>query len=344
MRSAARPSSPILATVFAFVTVLACAPPQSVNRIDPEATTSQAGAAPAPAATEGTLAPSSLPVGADGGSAPEAGVVMIDPAPPAVTPVPADPAASAPDAGNGAAPTATPPDAGSIVAPPDAGAAVDLGSPTPAHDAGAPDLTPVPARWAAIVMPNPLAPGPADQIVRRHAETRGLKVFWVPDLAAAADVSTATIVVLTNGVRRSASFASFRDAAIPIIVMKSSALDDLDMTGSNRSVDYDEESADDLLIIDDRHPLAAGLHGILPFASSDAPIAWGHPSATASRIAGLAQVPAKFVIFGYDKGSTMMTRSAPARRIALLIGDRLSDRGSSEANRLLDAALDWALR
>jgi hypothetical protein len=236
---------------------------------------------------------------------------------------------------------ASAPDAGAPITTPDAGGA-DLGA--PARDAGAPDLAPPPARWAAIVMTNPLAPGPADQIVRRHVETRGLKVFWVPDFALAADVSTASIVIITNGVRRSGSFASFRDAAIPMIVMKSTALDDLDMTGGNRSVDSDEEAADDLLILDDRHPLAAGLRGTLPFADSDAPIAWGHPSATAVRIAGLAKVPAKFVIFAYDKGSMMLTRPAPARRMALLFGDRLSDRGSNEANRLLDAALDWSLR
>jgi hypothetical protein len=173
---------------------------------------------------------------------------------------------------------------------------------------------------------------------------RGLKVFWVPDFAVAADVASASIVVITNGVRRFGSFTSFRDAGIPLVVMKSSALDDLDMTGTNRSVDYDEEDADDLLIIDDHHPLAAGLHGTLPFAASGASIAWGHPSATALRIAGLASVPAKFVIFAYDKGSAMLNRTAPARRIALLIGDRLSERGSNEANRLLSAAFDWSLR
>jgi hypothetical protein len=354
MRSAATGSGSIIATVFAFVTVLACAPPQSVDRIDPESVTAQA---PAPAATAaapaapgegGTLAPSSLPT-VDGGSeipgtGSDAGMtVMIDPGAPAgtpATPVPADPVIPAPDAGSsGSVPTAPSPDAAGVVTPPDAG---DPGSPAPARDAGAPDATPV--RWAAIIVANPLAPGPADQVVRRNAELRGLKVFWVPDFAVAADVSTATIVVITNGVRRFGSFATFRDAGIPIIVMKSSALDDLDMTGANRSVDYDEEDADDLLIIDDHHPLAAGLHGTLPFAASGTSIAWGHPSATAVRIAGLAKVPAKFVIFGYDKGSAMLTRAAPARRIALLIGDRLSERGSNEANRLLSAAFDWSLR
>jgi hypothetical protein len=167
----------------------------------------------------------------------------------------------------------------------------------------------------------------------------------LPDLAVASNAAGAALVIISPGVRRFGSFATFRDTLSAVIVMKASALDDLDLTGGNRSIDFDEEDADDLLILDDRHPLSAGLHGTLPFGETSGSLAWGHPSAQAFRVAGLASVPAKFAIFAYDKGALMITRAAPARRVALLIGDRLSDLVAAiEANRLFDAAVDWSLR
>jgi hypothetical protein len=225
----------------------------------------------------------------------------------------------------------------------DANGLPDLRPPTP--DAIAPpDLAPV-LRTAGIVVGNSLAPSFSDQIMRRHLEARGLKVSWLSETAVPAEAAGTALVVISSNVRRFANFASLRDSASAIIVMRSAALDDLDMTGANRSIDFDDEDTDDLLILDDRHPLAAGLHGTLPFSATDQSLGWGHPSSQAFRVAGLAAVPAKFAIFAYDKGALMISRPAPARRVALLIGgDRISDREASEASRLFDAAVDWSLR
>jgi hypothetical protein len=239
----------------------------------------------------------------------------------------------------------------------DAGATMPPGSGGSIDAAGMPDLRPAtpdaitppdlapPVRTAGIIVSNSLAPSFSDQIMRRHLEARGLKVSWLAETTVPAETAGAALVVISSDVRRFASFVSLRDSASAIIVMRAAALDDLDMTGANRSIDFDDEDTDDLLILDDRHPLAAGLHGTLPFSATDQPLGWGHPSSQASRVAGLAAVPAKFAIFAYDKGAQMISRPAPGRRVALLIGaDRISDREASEASRLFDAAVDWSLR
>jgi hypothetical protein len=366
MRSARIGKFKIVATAFALATMLvACAPPQSVDRIDPahvEASTpttpSTTGTEPAaPVIGTASLPTPSSDAGAlagppDGGITPPGPSVNPPPGPP-TTPSPGDPASGAgSDAGNaGGGPKTDAAAAGHDVSTPDS-AAIDLAPPPPpppAIDAGAPVITPPPPppKWAAIVMGNPLVPTTTDLTIRHHLEARNLKVVLLPDVALANDVAGAALVVISTSCRRFAAFATFRDTTSAFIVMKPSALDDLDMTGPNRSVDYDEQAADDLLILDDRHPLAAGLHGTLAFTQTDAPVGWGHPSAYASRVAGLATVPAKFAIFAYETAAFMLTRPAAGRRIALLIGDRLSDRtdrGPTDGNRLFDAAVDWSLR
>ena len=116
------------------------------------------------------------------------------------------------------------------------------------------------------------------------------------------DGGGAALVIISSTCRASALMDKVRDLAIPVITMKASLLDDMDMTGPERSVDYDEEEALIWLCS------TTGIHWPPPCAApsdltnTPGAMVWGHPSPSAIRIAGLANSPAKFAIFAYEKG------------------------------------------
>lgn len=327
----------------------ACAPPQSVDRIDP----AQQPAAPAPAPPDNpALQPSNVAT-ADAG---------VSTGVPGATPD-AMPQGSAPitplevDAGNldpGGSGTDAPPAPGgagdALPASPVAAIAdsgpIDLAAPSPdglpAPDAGTPP--PAPPRRITFVVGDAQYPSTGDRALRGFLETRGWRVSTVGDSAVSADAGAPALLIISSSCRASALMGKFRDLAIPVITMKASLLDDLDMTGPARSVDFDEEDAQDLTVFDDRHPLAAALRGTIRPTNTPAPMVWGHPSASAIRIAGLASSPAKFAIFAYDKGAAMMTRTAQAKRVAFFATDRLITHATPDGLRLFDAAVVWSMR
>jgi hypothetical protein len=236
----------------------------------------------------------------------------------------------------------------------DAGALVDVASPSsPPVDAGtvvdsrpatpSVDGAPVIKRVAFLVL-NPLDPEPGEWRMRRLLEARGFAVQFVLDTSLPADVAGATLVIISASTRGWMVVDNLRDIPSAILSMKSSVFDDLGMTGPTRDIDYNETDAQDLEILNNGHPLAAGLRGRVRGAEAALAMAWGRPAPAAVRIAGLSSDPAKLGIFAYDTGVMMMTRPAPGRRIGFFATERLAAQWSADAVRLFEAAVTWATR
>jgi hypothetical protein len=196
----------------------------------------------------------------------------------------------------------------------------------------------------AFLIAMPAAPVPAEIEMRQRLEARGFEVRFIADNAPATEASNAALVLISSTVHSPSLTIGFHTLAKPIIAMKSSLFDELGMTGEVRGADSGEDSGSDVRIIDETHPLAAGLRGMVRIVPSPAIVAWGRPPAGAAKVAVMGLEPTKVALFAYERGAMMLDRVAPARRVGFFATDRSGIAGTNEAMRLFDAAVDWALR
>jgi hypothetical protein len=76
----------------------------------------------------------------------------------------------------------------------------------------------------------------------------------------------------------------------------------------------------------------------------DDEMGWGKPGPGATIVATLCGEPTHAVVFAYEKGATMdYDFIAPARRVALFLGNRSFEKLSADGNAIFDAAVDYAL-
>ena len=98
-----------------------------------------------------------------------------------------------------------------------------------------------------------------------------------------------------------------------------------------------------IAIVDEASPLAAGLTGTITVYPATARLTWGIPSDAALKVATVVTNPARYVIFAYPSGAMMTTGTAPAKRLSFFIHDNVAAI-TTEAEQLLDAAIDWSLQ
>ena len=168
-------------------------------------------------------------------------------------------------------------------------------------------------RWAAedapdalmVVAENPLLPG--DVVLRDRLKSMGFEVSIATDDAVVdRDADGMRIVVISETSLSSLIQDNFRTTTTPVLALEPAVWDDLAMTGSAwESVAGDigdEEGQTQIRITDDLHPLAGGLTGLVSVVSSGSKFVWGTPTASAYRVATLANSSAHMVaIFGYEK-------------------------------------------
>ncbi len=186
------------------------------------------------------------------------------------------------------------------------------------------------------------SPSAGDQQIERRLRDRGFVITRFADTTTSAAANGVSAVIISSSSRGTLLAGTFRDVAVPVISMKVSVFDDMGLTGPERSVDFDEEDGAEIMIHDERHPLGAGLKGTVIATTGSVSMAWGHPAPMAMRIAGLSRNPAKFVVFAYEKGTAMVGRTAPAKRVGFFATDGAAARFTPDGLRLFDASIDWA--
>ena len=220
---------------------------------------------------------------------------------------------------------------------PDSSAAQDAPPPRP-MDAAA-DL---PANVTVLlVVGTPGALSIGDNRIRTAIAAKGHSVRIVDD-DAGADVTGASLVLLTSTTASVVLAEKYRDVRVPVIVAEPSVFDALGMTGTT-ATDLGETVGESLTILVPDHVMAGGLSGTVTVVSPASMLGWGRPPAGAERIATVQGQPNQAAIFGYPAGAMMATGPAPARRVAFFATNNAATNFADNGLRLLSAAIDWAL-
>ena len=98
-----------------------------------------------------------------------------------------------------------------------------------------------------------------------------------------------------------------------------------------------------LRIFDSTHVLAAGLSDYVLFASQAWRVQYAKPSEGAHNIGAHPNQSDLSCIFAYDKGDTMLTIAAPAKRLGFFIGTQNFNVMREEGWKLFDAAIKWMI-
>lgn len=162
--------------------------------------------------------------------------------------------------------------------------------------------------------------------------------------SASSDATGKALVVISSSVTAPYVSTKFRNVAVPVLTWESQLYDDLGMTPTTSSSFGTQALQRNLAISTPTHPVAAGLSGTVAMASVSSTFNWGKPNANAVSIATLTTDSTKAAVFAYASGKSMPGLIAPARRIALFLGDTTASVLTANGWRLFDQAVDWAVR
>jgi hypothetical protein len=186
-----------------------------------------------------------------------------------------------------------------------------------------------------------------DDKVREHLENMGLSVTMVDQSAPASAADGADLVIISSVVSaRDMVGTAFRDVRVPLLTWESDLFDSLRFTGQRKGVDFGEiEKEHYVNVVNAPSPLAggvaAGKRWVYP---RDEEMGWGEPGPGATIIATVPGEPRHAVLFAYEQGATMdYDFIAPARRVAVFLGNRTFTHLSADGNAMFDAAVRWAL-
>jgi hypothetical protein len=161
----------------------------------------------------------------------------------------------------------------------------------------------------------------------------------LPDRARAA-----ALLVLSSSVSSKQLRGWFAELPVPMLVLESTGFEQLGLTGTRWKRDVGPAGPQaEVVITDPSHPLAAGLTGTVRVLSAPLNMRWAAPPPGASVIATYPGAPEQAsLLFAYDRAAPTAVGAAPARRVALFLGNGRIIRALTEPGwRLFDAAVLW---
>ncbi len=186
-----------------------------------------------------------------------------------------------------------------------------------------------------------------DDKVRAYLEKRGMTVTMVDESTPSSAARGEDLVIISSVVSaRDMAGTSYKDVPVPLVTWEADLFDSLRFTGSKKGEDFGEiEKEHYINVVNAPNPLAGGLPaGKRWVYPRDDEMGWAKPAPGATVIATIPGEPQHAVVFAYEKGATMdYDFIAPARRVALFLGNRAFDKLSADGSALFDAAIDWAV-
>ena len=182
----------------------------------------------------------------------------------------------------------------------------------------------------------------SDAAVKARLEALG-HVVTVKDgtTVTTADATGKALVVISSTVNPTSVNTKFRTVTVPVLTWESGLLNNMGMTGSTNKDFGTKSGQTQITITNVGHFLAAGLTGTATVTTAAKTFNWGKPNANAISIATIAADSTKTAIFGYEPGVAMPGLTAPARRLALFLGDDSAEVLNTGGVNLLDAAIKW---
>ena len=158
------------------------------------------------------------------------------------------------------------------------------------------------------------------------------------------DATGKDVVIISASASAGDTNTKFRSVTTPVLVWRSELFDDMAMT-TNASGQFG--TTDDLTrikILQSTHPLASGLSTLInpTVYSSSEWQTWGLPGSGAIKVASLDTDSTKSVLFAYDKGTQMVSITAPARRAGFFLRDNQGSKLSNTGWQLFESAITWA--
>jgi hypothetical protein len=170
------------------------------------------------------------------------------------------------------------------------------------------------------------------------------------DVMLETDATTASadgrpLVVIPASASVAGTGTKFRDVPSPVLIFEPNLLGTMGMgmTGDTATDHGAMTPEDRIAIIDAQSPLAAALNGTVVVYPMTFRLSWGVPGANALKVATIVSNPERMVIFAYPKDATMVTGTAAGKRLSFLIHDNVTAI-TTDAEKLLDAAIDWSLQ
>jgi hypothetical protein len=202
---------------------------------------------------------------------------------------------------------------------------------------------------ALFVVGNPASLSDGDQVTLARLRKLGLDVESVDDTGLSASAATGKALVAISSSVSAALGTTFRDTAIPVVVMERAIWDDMALVALN---DHNSSSSvTNLVIASSWHALAGrNTSGTNSYVTSNVSPYWGGHLSSAVSAAHILGNSSRSIIFGYESGAQLDgSVIAPARRVAL--GYREDETFGSTTNinlkpsgwAMFDASFRWAL-
>jgi hypothetical protein len=196
----------------------------------------------------------------------------------------------------------------------------------------------------------PPRPSSTEQLLRGRLEELGFGVEVVgldaKDGRLPPTLRQAQVLVLSPSLAALDLSDDLVDLPVPMVTLETSAFSRLGLTGPTwtRDLGNNDRRYNQIEIAHPEHPLAAGLSGLPTVLDRQLGLRWGVPGDDAIIIAHYPQGPLQHsAVFAYERGSDMPGGHAPARRVALFLGNSRVIRSlTTDGWRLFDAAVVWS--
>lgn len=186
-------------------------------------------------------------------------------------------------------------------------------------------------------------PTPPDAALRDVMEAAGYEVVLADDNAVGAgSVEGFDVVFVSSSIKPFVVKAKLRDVTVPVVNTEPFLHDDFKMTANLAAHRGETGAFTQVTIVDDSHPMAAGLDGTVTTNTDATGFSFGRPVAAAQVIATLPGSADQAAIFAFDAGDSLNGISAPARRVGLFLSYDTPRTLTDDGAALVVAALDWA--
>jgi hypothetical protein len=199
-------------------------------------------------------------------------------------------------------------------------------------------------KLAILVVANSATPNAAELAIQQ----RLVDVEFDVQLVAQANASDAVVVgahlLLISATVTSGTIATnmpgLAGYQLPIINWEPALYDDLGFSAGSGG----EFGATEIEIVDDTHPLAAGLPaGLNTITTVSKQVSFGRPEGAVNIIGVNTADPTQVVLFGYETGAAMAVGNAPARRVGTFLLNDVADSMTEEGWALFDSSVVWAM-
>jgi hypothetical protein len=224
------------------------------------------------------------------------------------------------------------------------GGATGVGGHIVSGDAGTrPDLT---GRKALFIVDNPSSLDDGDVQIQQLLEVRGMTVTY-GTVTGPASLATGYNLVIGSSGASAADFATvFKDVPVPMILFGNSYFAPMGFMTTASANKGNTDGTVQVTIVDGTTPLADGLPmganiGVINSVILNTQYTWGNAGGTVIKVASVMGAPTQLVVFGYEKGATMVVGTAAARRVGIGWKANAVKGLFIDAYKLQDAAVSW---